>query len=173
MPDIHVRRKDHNLIPADKKALEQILKLGEGQIVKCKFTKKRSSPHHRLFFAAIQTAYDNWPEDHAEQFENKEELRGWLLCKAGYHDCIKLELDHPDYASKCAEMFSVFIQKAFGQRNIFFKSHNSLLVGFVPQSIAWDKMEQSEFTDLTQKVSDVLNAECNMSLEDFKKERAA
>lgn len=173
MPDIHIRRKDHNLIPADKKDLEQILNLEEGQIVKCKITKKRSSPHHRLFFAALQAAYDNWPEDKEEQFENKEEFRAWLLCKAGYHDQIKLELDHPDYASKCAEMFAFFIKEAFGQRSIFFKSHKTFLVGFVPQSIAWDKMEQSEFTDLTQKVSDVLKAEIEMSLDDFKQEQAA
>lgn len=173
MPDIHIRRKDHNLIPADKKALEQILSLTEGQVVKCKITKKRSSPHHKLFFAAIQAAYDNWPEDKEEQFENKEEFRAWLLCKAGYHDQIKLELDHPDYASKCAEMFAFFIKEAFGQRSIFFKSHKTFLVGFVPQSIAWDKMEQSEFTALTQKVSDILNAEINMSLDDFKQEQAA
>lgn len=173
MPDIHIRRKYHNLIPADKKALEQILNLEEGQIVKCKITKKRSSPHHRLFFAALQAAYDNWPEDKEEQFENKEEFRAWLLCKAGYHDQIKLELDHPDYASKCAEMFAFFIKEAFGQRSIFFKSHKTFLVGFVPQSIAWDKMEQSEFTDLTQKVSDVLKAEIEMSLDDFKQEQAA
>lgn len=173
MPDIYVRRKDHGLIPADKAALDMILGIAEDQMIKCKITKKRSSPHHRLFFAALQAAYDNWPEDHTEQFANKEELRGWLLCKAGYHDCIKLELDHPDYASKCAEMFSVFIEKAFGHRAIFFKSHSSLLVGFVPKSIAWDKMEQSEFTELTKKVSDVLNAECNMSLDDFKRGQAA
>lgn len=173
MPDIFVRRKEHALLPADKEALNSLLNLPEGEIVKCKISKKRSSPHHRLFFAAIQAAFDSWPEDKEEQFENKEEFRAWLICKAGYHNQIKLELDHPDYASKCAEMFSFFIKEAFGQRSIFFKSHNTFLVGFVPQSIAWDKMDQSEFTELSQKVSDVLKAECEMNLDDFKRAIAA
>lgn len=168
MPEVYVRRKENTLQPADKEALEKIISLPEGEMVKCKVSRRRSSPHHRLFFAAIQAAFDNWPERHPEQFEKAEELRGWLLCKAGYSNKIKLELGHPDYASKCAEMFSFFIKEAFGHRCIFFKSHKNFLVGFVPESIAWDKMDQSEFTELSQKVSDVLKTEINMSLEDFK-----
>lgn len=168
MPDIFLRRKEHSLLPADKEALNNILGLPEGEMLKCKVSRKRSSPHHRLFFAAIQAAYDNWPEQHPEQFANAEELRGWLLCKVGHCSQIKLELDHPDYAGKSAEMFSFFIQKAFGQRTIFFKSHGSLLIGYVPESIAKDKVDQTEFTVISQKVSDVLKAETNMSLDDFK-----
>lgn len=168
MPNIYVRRKGSDLIPADSPALDQIMKLAEGQMIKCKIMKERSSPHLRLFFAAIKTAYDNWPEQHAEQFVNAEELRGWLLCKAGHCSSIKLDLDHHDYAAKSAQMFSFFIQKAFGHRSIFFKSHGNLLIGYVPDSIANDAVDQTEFTVISQKVSDVLKAEINMSLDDFK-----
>lgn len=173
MPSIYVRRKGNELMPADSEALDQIMKIAEGQIIKCKIMKERSSPHHRLFFAAIRLAFDNWPEQHPEQFATAEELRGWLLCKAGHCSQIKLELDHPNYACKSSEMFSFFIQKAFGQRTIFFKSHGSLLIGYVPESIAKDKVDQTEFTVISQKVSDVLKAETNMSLDDFKQEQAA
>lgn len=173
MSNVYVRRKGDILMPADNEALETILKIAEGQMVKCKISKKRSSPHHRLFFGAIKAAYDNWPEQHPEKFTDEEELRGWLLCKAGHCSQIKLELDRPDYASKAAEMFSFFIIKAFGKRTVFFKSYESFLIGYIPESIAQDVVDQTEFTVISQKVSDVLKAETNMSLDDFKQEQAA
>lgn len=173
MPELWMIKKGETLTPADDAAMAFLMSLVEGRPTPIKVSNPRSSAHHRLFFGAIANAFKNWPEAHSEQFINAEELRGWLLCKAGYRTHLSLDLDHPDYAEKCADMFSLFIKQAFGHRKIFFKGHGAKLVAFIPESIAFDKLSQTEFNKISSEVSDILKSEINMSLDDFKNREAA
>lgn len=46
----------------------------------------RSKPSHDHYFAAVQNAFDNLPEDMAGDFPSVEHLRKWALVKAGWGD---------------------------------------------------------------------------------------
>ena len=44
----------------------------------------RNPSNHRRFFAFIKIAFEN-----QDFFQNQEEFRKWVTCKAGYYDTIK------------------------------------------------------------------------------------
>jgi hypothetical protein len=48
--------------------------------------EERSGVSHRHYFASVNDAWQNLPEDLAENFPTSEHLRKWALCKAGYAD---------------------------------------------------------------------------------------
>lgn len=48
--------------------------------------KPRSKVSHDHFFAAVQNAYDNLPEDIGGDFADAEHLRKWCLIKSGHRN---------------------------------------------------------------------------------------
>ena len=48
--------------------------------------QERSEASHRAYFASINEAFQNLPEDMAERFPSADHLRRWALIKAGYRD---------------------------------------------------------------------------------------
>lgn len=48
--------------------------------------EERSANSHNHYFAALNEAWQNLPEDIAERFPTAEHLRKWCLIKAGYRD---------------------------------------------------------------------------------------
>lgn len=46
----------------------------------------RSAASHRQYFAAINEAWQNLPEDYAERFPSPEALRKYALVKSGFRD---------------------------------------------------------------------------------------
>ncbi len=48
--------------------------------------KVRSSASHNHFFAAVEEAWKNLPEEYADRYPSAEHLRKWALCKAGFAD---------------------------------------------------------------------------------------
>jgi len=168
--NLFVKAVNKILIPSTDEDKAKLEKFEEGKAIKCALTVPRSNPHHNLVMAAIEEAFKNWPETHEQQFDTKDELRGWLLCKAGHCFKVTLELDSEEYAALAAQSLAEFIQQADGFRRIFFKSHKSKVAVFAPQSIKFDELDQKEFNKISQEISDILSAEINMSLDDFKKE---
>lgn len=48
--------------------------------------EERSRASHNHFFASVQEAFDNLPEDIAGDFASPDHLRRWALIKAGFRD---------------------------------------------------------------------------------------
>jgi hypothetical protein len=49
-------------------------------------TEERSAASHRHYFACINDAWRNLPEDKVERYPSPEHLRKWALIRAGYHN---------------------------------------------------------------------------------------
>lgn len=47
---------------------------------------QRSMPGHRRYFAAINEAFKNLPDEQAERFASADHLRRWALIQCGYRD---------------------------------------------------------------------------------------
>lgn len=48
--------------------------------------EERSMRSHRFYFASVNEAWKNLPEDMAERYPTADHLRKWALIKAGYRD---------------------------------------------------------------------------------------
>lgn len=48
--------------------------------------EERSAKAHRFYFAAVNEAWLNLPEDKAQQYPTPTHLRKWALIRAGYRD---------------------------------------------------------------------------------------
>lgn len=48
--------------------------------------EERSMRSHRFYFASVNEAHKNLPEDMAERYPTADHLRKWALIKAGYRD---------------------------------------------------------------------------------------
>lgn len=59
---------------------------GEGEIVTFTRVEERSHASHGHYFALINQAWANLPEDLAERFPSQDHLRKWCLIKAGWRD---------------------------------------------------------------------------------------
>lgn len=55
-----------------------------GQIYRIEIVEQRSEANHRHYFATVNEAWANLPEDMAQQFPNPEMFRKFCLIKTGY-----------------------------------------------------------------------------------------
>lgn len=67
-------------------------------------SEQRSQASHNHYFAAINQAWHNLPEDVAEQFPSSEHLRKWALIKTGFADEQTVVCDTPGEAMKFAAL---------------------------------------------------------------------
>jgi hypothetical protein len=58
----------------------------EGECYTLGVNEERSQASHRHYFACINEAWRNLPEDKVERYPSPEHLRKWALIKAGYHN---------------------------------------------------------------------------------------
>lgn len=57
-----------------------------GEVYRLAPHEERSAASHRHFFAAVNEAHNNLPEDMAERLPTPEHLRKYALIRAGYRD---------------------------------------------------------------------------------------
>ena len=147
--------------------------------------KGRSVPDHRRLFALISAAYDNWPEHHRFKPDNKEHLRAWLCCAAKYRNVVIVE--RPPVIKDGLPKFSVTVS-AFTFDNVvaellaafrkmgtyawtFPHEDGCLLV--TPKSMAFDKLDRTEFGELRDAIEHVIETEIGVKADQLIRERAA
>jgi hypothetical protein len=59
---------------------------GAGEVVKLEVREDRSAKSHRYYFAALNEAHANLPEDKAERWPTMQHLRKYALIHCGYRD---------------------------------------------------------------------------------------
>lgn len=129
-------------------------------------TRVRSLPDHRRFFALVHAAYHQWPEAHEFQPHSAEHLRAWLTCKAGWRDATPIQM--PDMATeRMRDLFRLSIEAAITAAGgvAFVVPYQSGVAVITPKSIAWDKLGQQEFAQLRDAVSDVVEAEIGVNVD--------
>ncbi len=140
----------------------------------CVLTKGRSLPDHRRFFALIKAAFEQWPDGHDFTPESSEHLRAWLTCKAGYRESTPIHM--PDMATdRMRDLFRLSIEAAITAAGsvAFVVPYRDVVAVVRPKSIAWDKIDQREFSQLRDAVSDVIEAEIGVSVDKLLAETAA
>lgn len=79
-----MRKQNGCLNPSFAADAEVIAKMKDGVDYQFNFTAVRSASQHRLFFALINEAFNNLPEEYDDVYMNPEQLRKAVLMAAGY-----------------------------------------------------------------------------------------
>lgn len=128
----------------------------------CVLTKPRSPKHHRHFFAIIDRAFANWPENHRHQPDNPEHLRAWLLVQAGHRDVIH---DNPDHPS--AEFITAIVSRVRETGYAFPAVHCGALAVAFPRSINWETLDQKDFNPIAESVYAVIEDVLQVSIKEL------
>lgn len=169
--EVWLKRVGQTLIPATQRDSDALLKCPEGAVLKFKTSGHRSSKHHRLFMGALASACFNWPESHEFKPQSFDHFRAWILCKIRYCNTQTHELKTAEMAERLAEIIQAALNQSEGFG--FAVYSNNLVYVLTPKSIKFEKLPQDEFNKVSQRVSDILKAEIQMSLDDFKQQEAA
>ncbi|MEO1207775.1 MAG: hypothetical protein AAFV45_15745 [Pseudomonadota bacterium] len=120
----------------------------------------------------IRFYYDNWPENHGEQFETPDRFRKWAQMKCG-HNRVTLTMD----ASQCGlepAQFEFVVNRilyhAFEHLEKEYaavKLTGSNLSIYVPESIAYDELDHVPFCELSNDVQSFLEGEAGFPFVDY------
>lgn len=130
--------------------------------------RHRSDPHHRLLFAVIARAFDNWPEDDNFQPADAEHLRAYLLIKAGHYNKIDLRCENPDAISLEDQIRAVL--SAVSEKPTLVHTYDWGIRIFTPKSISYAELGRTEFNVICERVFEVLSAKLRVDISELKRE---
>lgn len=136
-------------------AIDEIVATVTGVRARC-----RSTPQHRRFFKLISVVYHHWPETHPFQPDNSEHLRKWLLIKA------KHRVIHEHHAGSAAREMAALIPvlaKQLGGIYCWSWHDGPMVYVCTAKSIAYDNAGHAEFTEIINRVEDVIEKETNIN----------
>jgi len=146
-------------------------------------TKGRSGPDHRRLFGIIAKAYENWPETHEFQPTSAEQLRAWLQCRAGHHECTPIFVeniqlfpeDKRDVAFKLVSLaVEAAVKAALAEGSYAFtRVHGDAIAVFRPRSISWSAMDQKEFGPLRDAIQEEIESALGVTCEQLLRAEAA
>jgi hypothetical protein len=136
---------------------------------------QRSSPDHRRFFGLIAAAFHHWPERHEFEPDDADHLRKWLLCKAGFRDVTIITVEYADDQPGLMKLVSLTAEAAVraADNKAFTRVHGDKIVVFKAKSIAWDKLSQTAFNDVRDRVTAVIENELQLSADELLKQTEA
>lgn len=133
--------------------------------------KARSGDQLRRYFAMIRAAFLHWPESHAHQFANAEELRAFVQMKAG-HRTVGAQIPLTGMSKERAMLLAEAAIRGAGSYAMPV-IHGDVLVIFRPKSISFGKLDHSSFCRLSDDVEAVIRNETGLDPEALLVERAA
>ena len=107
---------------------------------------------HRFYFASVNEAWKNLPEDMAERYPTSDHLRKWALIKAGYRD------ERSIVASSKAEALRIaaFIRPMDEYAVVVVRE--AVVRVYTAKSQSTRAMGKAEFGASKEKVLDILSA---------------
>lgn len=134
--------------------------------------KHRSTKEHRLLFAVIRRAAENWP--HPMEGGSLEEqaswLRGWLEVEAGHTEEVDIE-GAENITLPVVKAAKSFLRGSTGYVRL--KRIPGGLRIIRPASIKYEEMGKKEFQALADRIYEIIQAVLGVSVEQLKKEREA
>lgn len=180
MPEILIKRVGRAMLPANKEAEEKLGKLPEGRALKAKVHLPRSTPAHRMFFAVIGGATENWPHGVEPNPDGDTELlRAWLLCRAGH--CDRIDFPFPD-DERSRQMVLASVTdlvnrlRASGQYPFIrmgeIEKQPAVRV-FISKSMDYEHLDEAGFIPIRQHIYDDIEAIVGVRVDDLVRETEA
>lgn len=121
-----------------------------GQTYRLEVVEERSAVSHSHYFAALNEAWSNLPDDLAERFQTVDHLRRYALIKAGYFDEKTIAL-----ASKAEALRVAAFVKPMDDYAIVATSEATVRV-FTAKSQSMRAMGKEAFQDSKTKVLEIV-----------------
>lgn len=131
----------------------------------------RSSRDHGMFWAILERAFDNWPEDHPFQPDSKEHLYGWILIEVGKSECTEVDTDDKDLAKAVARAVFMVTRREIHCMRIFGTQTGVRVC--VPQSGDYAHAGKAKFEEMRRAVYEYIEVALGVKIEDLKKARVA
>ncbi len=112
----------------------------------------RSMRSHRFYFASVNEAWKNLPEDMAERYPTADHLRKWALIKAGYRD----ERSIVAFSKAEALRIAAFIRPMDEYAVVVVRE--AVVRVYTAKSQSTRAMGKAEFGTSKEKVLDILSA---------------
>lgn len=131
----------------------------DGETYMMEEREERSSASHAYYFAAVNEAWANLPDDQKQQLPSAEHLRKWALIKAGYYNETLMACENKAQAVAWAqwlrrrddysEIAAVYIQGDDGNYHWYFRLREA-------KSQSRQNMNKQEFEASKRDVLDIL-----------------
>jgi hypothetical protein len=131
----------------------------------------RNEARHKLFFAILPKAFENWPEQYAEfQPLSTEHLRKWLIYKAGWCTMRELAIEGPNKRIVVTAL-KFFLES--GNQETFYTTTAKSIREYRPKSIAWNKCREDDFKRILNTASEIIESVTGVPIENMKREAVA
>lgn len=123
--------------------------------------RARSLVQLKRYMLLVRLVWENWPEEHEEQFMRWDDCRKWLQMKAGFR-----EIDGRIPLTGIPKGPALAMARVLLQQGAEYKVpviHKGHLVIWRAASIAFHNMGQAKFNALNDAVTDVIVAETNLN----------
>lgn len=128
----------------------------------------RSDPHHRLFFAVLDRALENWPEGEKFQPEDSEHLRSYVLIKAGHFINLDLRCENPDALSLEDQLRAII--RTVSEKPPLMHSYQWGVRLFWPKSLSYAAVDRKTFNEVSEKVFEIISVTLGVPIEQMKRE---
>lgn len=119
----------------------------------------RSHKTHAHFFACVNEAWKNLPDDLAARFRNSEALRKYALIRSGHCDSQVFSLSSPEIAQTVAAAMRSLDEYAV------IDVHGNVINLFVAKSQSYKAMNKKEFAQSKEDVLRVISEMLGTSIE--------
>lgn len=153
-------------------ALEQMPKGPDKHCPTCGQLKPapRNAERHRLFFAILKPALEQWPETHPFQPLSTEHLRAWLLYQVGWCTTRDLEIGGPSKANAVAAVRYFLADES---QSKFYTSTARGIREYTPRSIAFTKCAEKDFKRILDESAALIESVIGVPIEALKRESTA
>lgn len=155
---INVVKHNGKLVPATDQDREKLSKLGQGEYLTVEIKKVRNPKFHRKYFALVNFGFEN-----QEDYANQDHYRKAMQVMAGY----SVPVIFPTKTDEQKRKMIAWLKKMLDN----LANAKPVILPF-PKSIAFEKMDETEFEGLFSLVLDVICNHLDLSKEDMRSEIA-
>ena len=131
----------------------------------------RNQARHKLFFAILPKAFENWPSAYEEfQPMSTEHLRKWLIYKAGWCTMRELAIEGPNKRIVVAAL-KFFLES--GNHETFYTTTKTSIREYRPRSIAWNKCREDDFKRILNTATEIIETVTGVPIEQLSCESEA
>lgn len=136
----------------------------------CVLNDARSAEHLRAFFGFIKFVFENWPGEATFTPDNPEHLRAYLLVKAGHRQPHHLFRFANKRELQIVQGFVIEEMRADRARGVYGwpVDMDGGLAILRPASIAFDKISQKKFNEVSEAVFKVIYDLTGIDFNDWK-----
>lgn len=134
-------------------------------------TRQRSDIDHRMFWAIVHRAFENWPEQHAFCATDANELYGWLLVEAEHSVSGEIQDRDINAIRKSARTFLDLAGES--EHPIYYMRLTPTKKGVkvtIPKSLSYKTAGKRQFQDVRSRVYEIIESVLQTDVQTLKRE---